>query len=375
MRIAGTQPTKLIMTNTTSLIRFAAIVIMVGLWAGCPGGSYELGQLADGGEPGTGGSIGPSTASGGVLGAGGETSTGGSGGTVSLTGSGGSPCPPLPSCNWCHGQQVVDATGCVTGWRCANGADPCQVSSCEPQAPPPSGYACGSDGLYWPAAATGGAPGTGGSGDRGGDTGSGGTAGSAGTTVLFENGKAQGAMTGYAWVALGAADTLTDPTCGPEHTPITNATPCSTTVNWSTPDKVCLSGSIPMVSGSNPDFASNWGMQIGVAATDPQGGPIGQMWSAVGITMTGSPLSGLRVVLHRKGDPEATQYCATLTTSAPIPITSFSTECWLSGSLAGIRLTAADAPLIDAIGVQVSSVLSSAITVNNLCLTGITFSR
>ena len=34
-------------------------------------------------------------------------------------------------------------------------------------------------------------------------------------------------MTGYGWVALGTADSITDPTCGTGKTLITNAAPCT----------------------------------------------------------------------------------------------------------------------------------------------------
>lgn len=58
-------------------------------------------------------------------------------------------CSPLPSCNWCGGQPVVDVDGCTIGWLCANGADPCSVSPCDANACP-SGQRCGTDQLCWP---------------------------------------------------------------------------------------------------------------------------------------------------------------------------------------------------------------------------------
>ena len=50
-------------------------------------------------------------------------------------------------------------------------------------------------------------------------------------------------------------------------------------------------------------------------------------------------------------------------------LTSFNTACW-DGS--GTAFTADDAPLIDKVGIQVSST-KAAITVTNLCMKNITF--
>jgi hypothetical protein len=84
---------------------------------------------------------------------------GGTGGTTSSSsGTGGSStssgttvtCPDLPSCNWCGGAPVVDDDGCVSGWTCANGVDPCVTSSCEHNGDCQPGTYCGDDGLCWP---------------------------------------------------------------------------------------------------------------------------------------------------------------------------------------------------------------------------------
>src|SRR5450759_5372785 len=74
------------------------------------------------------------------------------------------------------------------------------------------------------AGGSGGTGGTAGGGSGGGSGGSGaGGSGGAGTcvdpasdAVNFCNGKAQGVMTGYAYIALGSADTATDPKCAPD---------------------------------------------------------------------------------------------------------------------------------------------------------------
>jgi hypothetical protein len=177
-------------------------------------------------------------------------------------------------------------------------------------------------------------------------------------------------MTGYGWVALGSADAVTDPTCGPGKTTITQAAPCATSTNWSSPTALCVTGSIPAL-GTPPDYAGNWGISVGVNADAAFGG-LSQSFSSITIAVTGSPSSGLRAMVHKRGDPDATSYCATYAAGA-MPLTSFSTTCYTPAA-PGIAITAADVPNIDKISVQVSSG-AAAIAVANLCITGITFAK
>jgi hypothetical protein len=191
-----------------------------------------------------------------------------------------------------------------------------------------------------------------------------------GTTVTFAAGKAQGAMVGYGWVALGTADTITDPTCGPAKTAISAAASCLTSTNWSSASALCVTGTVPAL-GTPPDYTGNWGLSVGVNADTALGG-LGQSFSSITIAVSGSPSSGLRAMVHKKGDPDATSYCATLTSGA-MPLTSFSTTCYTPAA-PGTPITAADVPNIDKISVQVSSG-TAAIAVSNLCITGITFAK
>ena len=88
--------------------------------------------------------------------------------------------------------------------------------------------------------------------------------------------------------------------------------------------------------------------------------------------MTGSPPVGLRIVVHRKSDSSVVEYCATVVASgSAIAFTTFNTACW-DGS--GTRLAATDVANLDKIGLLVPSA-STAITVTNLCLLGITFTK
>lgn len=85
------------------------------------------------------------------------------------------------------------------------------------------------------------------------------------------------------------------------------------------------------------------------------------------VTLSGSPAQGLRLVVHRAGDPSATTYCVPVTNIERIPFTSFNTKCW-DGS--GIALRPEDVPNIDRIALHVPAT-SSPVAVDNLCLSGL----
>ena len=93
-------------------------------------------------------------------------------------------------------------------------------------------------------------------------------------------------------------------------------------------------------------------------------------YSAIAVSVSGLPLSGLRIWLHRAGDQAGVEYCAANTGSA-IKLASFNTACWDN---TGTYFAATDAPRIDRVSVQVSST-QAAISVANLCLNSITFSN
>jgi len=243
-----------------------------------------------------------------------------------------------------------------------------------------TGGAVGSGGTI---AGTGGSVGTGGAtvGRDAGIPGTGGAVGAdayvppipTGTVMTVANNQAQGAMTGFGWIASGPKDIITDPTCASPAGSITSGVFCNLTT-WSMTTAYCVSGSIPILppSPTTADYNDNWGIQIGVNATDPPGGGLGQSFASLAITIPGVPSSGLRAVLHRRGDAPEKTYCAPMASGTPIAFTSFNTTCWDG---LGTRLTAADVPNVDQIGVQVSSNSSAAIAVSGLCLSGITFGK
>ena len=279
-------------------------------------------------------------------GGGGSTSSGGDSGSSSSTDdSGGSGGTTYESSSSTHSSGGT--THATTSTSATGGTTYATTSS------PPTG---GSTTTPPTTTATGGTPPAGGS--PGGPP--------TGTTVTFLNGKAVGAMTGYGWVALGSADSLSDPKCGTS--PFTSTTNCAATT-WSTTTSLCMTGAIPAL-GPTPDYTGNWGVQVGVNSTDAAG-VLGQALTSVTITVTGAPTSGLRAMVHRKGDVVGAGYCSPMTSGTAIPFTSFNTKCYDTPP-DGTALTAADVANIDQIGVQVSSG-TAAVTVTNLCITGITF--
>jgi hypothetical protein len=194
-------------------------------------------------------------------------------------------------------------------------------------------------------------------------------------SVTFRYAQAQGLMSGYGWVALAAASRMTSPTCDRAHDPITSDRPCVTETMWSTPDALCMSGAIPALPAApvQADYDFNWGMEIGVNAADPKDaiGPAISPFRTIAFTFSGTPTSGIRAFVHRKGDPDATTYCLdSVRRDTAVALTKFNTKCW--GDPTTVYLTPADLPNIDQIGLMIPS-SSSQIIVNNFCLERISF--
>jgi hypothetical protein len=230
----------------------------------------------------------------------------------------------------------------------------------------------GSSGNSGSGGSAGGGGGEASGGSGGGNTGGGDCPAAPGDNeVNFCSGRAQGAMTGYAYIALGAQDTATDPMCAPDSSdtnttqPITKDQPCPTTGTtvWKEPGSLCISGTIPVVKGG--DYTSNWGLQIGVNTVDPPAtgsgeGTLGKNYSSITVTTTGTtePANkAIRVVIHTVTmAAEANPYCATLKSSGtPIALEAFNTECW--GPTTAAKYLTKDDKVedIDKIGVQISS--------------------
>ena len=189
------------------------------------------------------------------------------------------------------------------------------------------------------------------------------------SAVTFNKGIAVGAMTGPGWVEMGSkGDAVTDPVCS-TGVPPTNAVACTSTT-WNSDTALCTTGTINALpeTPTEDDFNSNWGIRVGVSAQSDGRSPIGQSFSNIAVAVSGSPISGLRVYIATTTSDPNTPYCASWNQSA-ILLTSFNTSCWDN---AGTFLTAADVPNITKVMIQAPSA-KSAIPVNNLCMTGISF--
>jgi len=239
--------------------------------------------------------------------------------------------------------------------------------------------------------------------------------GSGGTTppintdeVTFKDGKAQGPLNGYAYIALGPQNSETSPLCEDDPNdpndvanprPITAPDPntcdkvgatCPTTGRtvWNSTSALCITGTIPIVQ--NGDYTSDWGLQIAMNSSNPpadssgNGHTLGTTYSTIAYDITPAAVTptntAIRAVIHLVSqqcyeDP----YCATIPASgAVLTLTDFNTECWTSTVCASTtckQLTAADVPNIDKVGVQISSDQLNAYTVNNFCLNSITFGK
>lgn len=204
-------------------------------------------------------------------------------------------------------------------------------------------------------------------------------------SVCFEAGKASGVMTGYGYIALGKLDTATSPVCdntangGSATEAITAEKPCPENGGrsvWSTPEAgLCISGSIPIVTGG--DYDNNWGLQIGCNVSDPAGGTLGTSYSKITFTFNDSAVTpkmtaGIRGEIHVKDDDPGKTYCATVTSGKETSLIAFNTKCWDSS---GDSLTAELIPNIDKIGIQLSSDDLKAYEAKDFCWSGLTFTK
>jgi hypothetical protein len=227
--------------------------------------------------------------------------------------------------------------------------------------------------------------GGGGQSSSNGDAGSSGSSAGGGDSFTFSSGKAAGLFTGFGFVAMGQADTVTDPTCKLDDgttKAITKADACTTTTNWkeSGNGKLCLTGSIPSLADVNPDYTGNWGVQIGVNAKEPNDamGTAMSAYKTITFTFSGTPSSGIRGLLHRHGDDPGTTYpyCFDgIKSGKAYDLIKFNTHCWGTSEAGAAYLTEEDLPKLDLIGIQVSSVQGSSITVSDLCLEKVEFGK
>jgi hypothetical protein len=340
----------------SSFVTGAAFVAFAMLVPNCqPTGGEQVGATGGSGGSGEGGS--------GGNGSGGNGSGGnGSGGSTSKDGSGGSNSGGTTSKGGSGGSNSGGTTS-----KGGSGGTPGSGGS---TTTPGSGGTTTTPG-------SGGTTTTPGSGGTTTTPGSGGTTTSStknsGSTVTFDKGKGAGAMTGYAWVALGSLDTITDPTCGASKTPITSAAPCASDPNWSGTG-LCITGGCPAL-GATPDYTNNYGVVVGVNAGDAGGTGdaslvLGQTFTSITITATGVPTSEVRAQIHIKGDADSKSYCLKFTSGTAMDFAKFATDCYATAPTG--LFPAASAPNIDKVSLEAVSA-TTAVSVTSMCMTGITF--
>jgi hypothetical protein len=238
--------------------------------------------------------------------------------------------------------------------------------------------------------------------------GSGGVAPVVGDEVTFKDGKAQGPLTGYAYIALGIQNTETSPLCEDDPNdpndvanprPITAPDPntcdkvgatCPTTGRtvWNSTSALCITGTIPKVQGT--DYTDDWGLQIAMNSSTPpadssgNGHTLGTTYSTITYDITPEAITptntAIRAIIHLVSQEcYANPYCATIPASgAVLTLTDFNTECWTSTKCTTatcLQLGAADVPNIDKVGVQISSDTANPYIVTNFCLNSITFGK
>jgi hypothetical protein len=222
--------------------------------------------------------------------------------------------------------------------------------------------------------------------------------------VTFKDGKAQGPMTGYGYIALGPQDATTDPVCAldPNNVSVTRpigaadpndpecggGTACPTTGRtvWNSSSSLCITGTIPKVQGT--DYTSDWGLQIAMNTSNPPanlgGHPLNATYSTITYDITPQAITptnnAVRAVIHLVSQAcGANPYCATIPASgAVLNLADFNTECWngpACTTTACLQLKATDVPNIDKVGVQISSDTGNVYTVNNFCLNNIKFGK
>jgi hypothetical protein len=211
--------------------------------------------------------------------------------------------------------------------------------------------------------------------DAGGD----GTNSSPGTcasdSVCIVGGQVRGLFSGSGWVDMGLNDSLTDPTCGVDKHAITTENACASQFNWNSETALCMTGSVSGLPGtaSDAEYDASWGVEIGIGGRD-QSEAIGTAlakYSMVTFFFTGPPTVWTRATLHRKGDPKTKTYCIdSVKSGRALYLARFNTKCW--GDVTTVVLQPEDYPKIDYFALR-SPPLQETSTVDNLCLTGLSF--
>jgi hypothetical protein len=175
---------------------------------------------------------------------------------------------------------------------------------------------------------------------------------------IGEDGKLDGALAGYAWVAGGAGTTLISPN------------PCDNQGCFkNTGGALCTQGSIVPLTCTSPsscDWDTDWGAMIGWNPTPVEHQPWGATsTSAMVVNYTGGAGED-RLMAHLAGDPDSKTYCIENYVAGQVAAPAdFVSECW---SNTGVPLT--DFSGVDTFGLQI---ISAQTPVDfNICISSIT---
>lgn len=142
--------------------------------------------------------------------------------------------------------------------------------------------------------------------------------------IIGDNGKLNGAMTGYAWVA------------GSRRAVIEAPSPCDTSGCFhETGGRLCARGSMPALACTGQgtadldcDWQANWGAMIGVNPQVSHGAWGPGAPERVAFEYSGEPGS-YRLTAHVAGDPDSRTYCIRdYQSGQPVTAGRFKTECW-----------------------------------------------
>lgn len=151
------------------------------------------------------------------------------------------------------------------------------------------------------------------------------------TVRIGEYGKLEGALNGWAWVFPSAGTTITTPS------------PCNNSGCFkNTGGQLCTQGTIPALSCTGQgtpqiqcNWASNWGMVLGLNTHEPRG-PWGDNAPVrIGVNYSSAPAGGsvghFRLQAHVAGDPESKQYCVdNYSPGALVRASDLKSQCWFN---------------------------------------------
>jgi hypothetical protein len=149
--------------------------------------------------------------------------------------------------------------------------------------------------------------------------------------TIGNDGKLEGAVSGYAWVA------------GSDYATIGSPMPCNMSGCFkNTGGQLCTRGSIAALSCTGqgtPQYTcnwdKNWGLVLGMNTKHPAGPWSSAAPRALSVSYTSAAHGGsaghFRLTAHVAGEPTSKQYCVdNYTAGAPVQARDMKTQCWFN---------------------------------------------